>query len=336
MTQLAARTTTHLDRRSNPTADFTLTGAPRSIDDDARRLVDDWLAGRNDRTRRAYAQSVRDFAAFIGAGSADEAAAELLRGGHGPANAVALRYRNHMTDRGLAPATINSRLAALRSVVALAQRIGLIGWSLSVDGLKAEAYRDTTGPARGTLAAMLERLKERAEMLTGKRRAMALRDRAIVHLLHDCGLRRGEVVALNMADIDDDRRRVWIVGKGKTQRQAVTLPDSTARALGDWIDERGADAGPLLVNFDPASKGDGRLSGDSIARIVKRAAKAVGAEGVRPHGLRHRGITTALDVTGGDVRAVARFSRHANIQTVVIYDDARLDLGGAVAAKIAL
>ena len=42
---------------------------------------------------------------------------------------------------------------------------------------------------------------------------------------------------------------------------------------------------------------------------------------MRPHGLRHTAVTTALDATNGDVRSVRRFSRHADIGTVLIYDD---------------
>ena len=55
----------------------------------------------------------------------------------------------------------------------------------------------------------------------------------------------------------------------------------------------------------------------------------------RPHGLRHAAITAALDATNGDVRRVQRFSRHADARTLLIYDDARSDMGGEIAALIA-
>ena len=56
---------------------------------------------------------------------------------------------------------------------------------------------------------------------------------------------------------------------------------------------------------------------------------------VRPHGLRHAAITKILDLTRGDVRAVARFSRHRDIRTLTRYDDNRVDLGGEVARLVA-
>jgi integrase/recombinase XerC len=56
---------------------------------------------------------------------------------------------------------------------------------------------------------------------------------------------------------------------------------------------------------------------------------------VRPHGLRHGGITEALDATNGNVRAVQRFSRHRDVRVLTVYDDNRLDLGGDVARLVA-
>jgi integrase/recombinase XerC len=51
---------------------------------------------------------------------------------------------------------------------------------------------------------------------------------------------------------------------------------------------------------------------------------------VRPHGLRHSGITRALELTNGNLREVQKFSRHKNANTIGIYDDNRVDLAGKV------
>ena len=79
-----------------------------------------------------------------------------------------------------------------------------------------------------------------------------------------------------------------------------------------------------------------RLSSSGLARIVRESGRAAGVQKpVRPHGLRHAAITGALEASGGDVRAVQRFSRHASVETLLVYDDARQDLGGKMAAKLA-
>jgi integrase/recombinase XerC len=55
----------------------------------------------------------------------------------------------------------------------------------------------------------------------------------------------------------------------------------------------------------------------------------------RPHGLWNAAITEALDLTGGDVRAVQRFSRHRDVRVLQRYDDSRRDLAGDVARRVA-
>jgi integrase/recombinase XerC len=76
----------------------------------------------------------------------------------------------------------------------------------------------------------------------------------------------------------------------------------------------------------------GRLDAGSVARIAHALGRHAGvARGTHPHGLRHQGITRALDLAGGDVRRVRRCSRHAKIETLLRYDDSRRDEAGAIA-----
>ena len=89
----------------------------------------------------------------------------------------------------------------------------------------------------------------------------------------------------------------------------------------------------MFVNFDRAGKGR-RLTGTSLYRIVRDLGLAAGVK-ARPHGLRHAAITEALDRTGGNVRAVQRFSRHRDLRVLNRSDDNRQDLGGEVAALVA-
>ena len=55
---------------------------------------------------------------------------------------------------------------------------------------------------------------------------------------------------------------------------------------------------------------------------------------IRPHGLRHAAITSALDETDGNVRAAREFSGHASIKALMRFDDNRKDIGGEVAGKV--
>jgi len=108
----------HLPARSPCSPD-----AARSAPD-ARRLVTAFLSGRNARTVKAYSQDLADFQAFIGVATVDAAAKVLLSDGRGAANQLALSYKTHLVERGLQAATINRRLAALRSLTHLARTFG--------------------------------------------------------------------------------------------------------------------------------------------------------------------------------------------------------------------
>jgi integrase/recombinase XerC len=291
------------------------------------------LSGRNARTVRAYEADYRDFAAFLGVAGPGQALDALISVPHGVANGMALGYRGHLTERGLAPATIARRLSALKSAVRLARQLGRVAWGLDIEAPKVQSYRDTAGPGRTGWRAMLDHAKGAATTPRGRR------DLALVRLLHDTALRRAEAIGLDLDHVDLERGVIQVLGKGKTGRVPITLPPPTRAALADWIAARGDGPGPLFKRLDRGAEkgtGDGRLTGRGVHKIVGSLGKASGlSRPVKPHGLRHQAITQALDATGGNVRAVRKFSRHAKLDTLLIYDDSRVDLAGDVARQVA-
>jgi integrase/recombinase XerC len=291
-----------------------------------------FLAGRNPRTLAAYSKDISDFAKFVGTPSAGDAAELLLSLANGDANALALGYRAHMVDRGLKAATIGRRLAALRSLVKLARTLGRIVWTLDVESPKAEPYRDTTGPGDVGWRSMLDVAKRAAE--TGEPKG--LRYLALLRLLHDLGLRRGEAVALDLVDLDLIEGTVSVVGKGRSGAVRLTLPNPTRDALAHWTEARGSESGPLFVRLDRAAARPTRLTGTAVFKIIRDLGQRAGlGRPTRPHALRHQAITQALDVTNGDVRTVQQFSRHADPRTLLRYDDRRKDVAGDVARLVA-
>lgn len=295
-------------------------------------IRDAWLAGRKPTTLRAYAGDLDQFARWLAAPTGDAALGVLFALDAGRAHQLVLAYRAAMTEQGLATATIARRLAAVRSVADFARMTGRVAWSLEVPSPRVEPRRDSRGPDAASWRKLWKAAKARGD---GPR---ARRDRAIVALLYDLALRRAEVVGLDLADLDLARGTIAVVGKGRTEREHLTLPEPTRRALLEWVDARGSHAGPLFGRLDRAAAAcpgdDGRLSGDAIADLVASLGREAGVGRVRPHGLRHSAITGALDA-GADVRSVRVFSRHRKIETVLRYDDSRKDLGGEVARKVA-
>lgn len=112
-----------------------------------------------------------------------------------------------------------------------------------VKGLKAQTYRDTRGPGLAGTRALLQAAAVKSP-------AKAARDTAIIRLMFDLGLRRGEVVGLDVDDVDRDGHRLWVLGKGKAQKEARTLPVPTLEAIDRWLAARHAneDEAALFVN----------------------------------------------------------------------------------------
>jgi integrase/recombinase XerC len=294
-------------------------------------LLERFLARQLESTRRAYQRDLEDFARWLGAASAQQAAELLLSPpSPGPANQLVHDYVSHLRRRRLSGATVNRRLAALRALVRLARSFGLVPWALDVPGERVRGYRDTRGPDVAGARRLAQGLR--------RQDAKGARDRAILRLLWDLGLHRSEVAELDLAHLDLGAGTVAVRGKGEAGLGPLTLPEETQAALRAWVEVRGLDPGPLFHSLDRAAASRSaqpqRLSPTSIYRELRRLGDRVQVK-ARPHGVRHGAITTVLDLNGGDVRAAQRFSRHQDVRTLLRYDDNRQDIGGKMARLVA-
>ena len=294
-----------------------------------------WLEALTDATRETYAADLQAFATWAGA-EQSQALESLFQGGSPRANAIVLSYRADLmayrdaAGRGYAPATIARRLSALRSVAKIARLTGIFSGDIEIPSPKVYRVRDVRGPGPAAYAAMLNALEvEIFDTRSDRRRWESTRDLAVLRLLHDCCLRRVEVVRLDREDVQGVDLRV----RPKGPRAAVVMVPiarKASAALDGWLDVRGGHSGPLFCAWHR----DTRLAPSTINRLVCRAGKAAGVE-CRPHGLRHTAITTALDRSGGDVRAVAALARHQDPSTTLRYDDRRHEAARDLADIIA-
>ncbi|HAJ60504.1 MAG TPA: integrase [Cyanobacteria bacterium UBA8543] len=296
---------------------------------------------RSPNTRHAYERDLKDFFRFIaGTTPTPDLVTEFLSLDRFGAIALVLKYKAHLLDRELKEATINRRLAAIKSLVAFARKLGKCDYTLEdVKGERIKPYRDTTGISKEAYKKMLA-VPDR-NTLKGKR------DYALLRLLWDNALRREEISQASIKDLDLEGRTarsaapsasLLILGKGKgSQKEAVSLSRQTVDAIVEWLQARKElDINqPLFIALDRVSYGH-RLSGVSIYRLVDEVARCAGInKKLSPHRIRHSGITAALDATGGDVRRVQKLSRHANLNTLMIYDDNRLNVQGDISALLA-
>jgi integrase/recombinase XerC len=276
---------------------------------------------RSPNTRRAYEKDVTLFFEFVtGKQVTPDLVLEFLHLERTAAVSVVLKYKAQLIQKGLTEATINRRLAAIKSLVAMGRKIGVCNFSLEdVRGEKTQKYRDTTGISSEAFKQVLSQCD--CNTLIGKR------DYALLRLLWGNALRRNEVSFLNIGDFDPDSKTLRILGKGKgTQSEVIDLGDGTTDAIASWLEvSRGVrpDDAPLFTSLDFHHNGH-RLTGDGLRKIVVRLCAKAGIKKVMsPHRIRHSAITAALDATDGNVRKVQKLSRHRQLDTLMIYDDNR-------------
>lgn len=305
---------------------------PPPVMGQVRNLIDLWLGQVASSSRRTYKVALTSFAEHL-ARAPEQAVLALLQSRRN-GQALALGYRAWLLERKMAPATINNRLTALRSLVQHAAQLELVDWTLGVQGVRAETYRDTRGPGVLGIRRMLQLAGEGDDPRKGRR------DQAILWLLFTMGLRRGEVSSLDLVHVQRQDGALYLRVRGKgargeTERVPLTVPPPAAEALEAWLLHRGDDPGPLFVGCRFHREENQRLSPNGIRRMVADLGAAAQLGRVSPHGLRHTGVTRALELSRGDLRRVQRFSRHKDPKTIMKYDDNRTDSGGAIAQDLA-
>ncbi len=142
------------------------------------------------------------------------------------------------------------------------------------------------------------------------------RDYAILMLFLNCGIRRSELVGLNLTDVYEDRIRV--VGKGNKER-FVYFGTACRRAIDAYLKERNK----LILSDNRAlfgSRENNRISVTAVHRLVKKALLQAGLDSTQfsAHKLRHTAATMMLS-GGVDVKTVQEVLGHENLNTTQIY-----------------
>ncbi len=142
------------------------------------------------------------------------------------------------------------------------------------------------------------------------------RDYAILMLFLNCGIRRSELVGLNLTDVYEDRIRV--VGKGNKER-FVYFGSACRKAIDAYLPERNK---KVLTDNRAlfGSRNGNRISTDAVHALVKKALLQAGLDATQfsAHKLRHTAATMMLS-GGVDVKTVQEVLGHENLNTTQIY-----------------
>jgi len=287
--------------------------APRPGDDLSRHPAAVYLSGlESSSSRRTMHQALDTIAGILAEGSdALTFPWSQLRFQHTAAVRAQLAQR-------YAPATANKMLSALRGVLGAAFDLGLIGAEDYQRAVRIRSVKGETLPAGRSIPA-----DERAALLQACREdpgPAGLRDAAMIALLYACGLRRAELVRLDVGDYEPVSGALRIHGKRRKQRLVYVL-NGAADELQDWLAIRGDDPGPLLWRIRRGGHlqpGD-RLTGQAVYHVVTQRAQQAGVDKLSPHDFRRTFVGDLLDA-GADIVTVQGLAGHASPTTTARYD----------------
>ena len=270
--------------------------------------------GRSAHTVRAY---VRDVSVFLGeVGAHDDAALRAI------ALADLRAWLGVLSRGGAARATIARSSASLRTFFGWLERTGRLETDPSLR-LSAPSRHRTLPPVLGQRSAAA--LLDVAAVAADDDDPVHLRDRAALELLYATGIRVGELVGLDVDDVDLGTNVLRVVGKGDKERR-VPFGVPARDAVVAWL-EGGrprlvvADSGPALLLGRRGRRVDPRQVRTVVHELLRHVPDA---PDLGPHGLRHSAATHLLE-GGADLRMVQELLGHASLATTQIYTHVSVD-----------
>ena len=242
---------------------------------------------------------------------------------------VVVRYRMHLESRGLAANTINQQLAAVRRLAHEAADSGLLSPELAagisrVKGVKQLGFRSGNW--------LTVEQSSRVLGLAAGPSLRAKRDYAMLAMLFGCGLRRSELVGLQLDEVQM-RQGHWaivdLIGKGGHIR-TVPIPVWVKAALDEWTAEAGITQGRIFRAVGRAGKvwGNG-VSQNVVWYVVKTCCERAGLQHIAPHDLR-RTCAKLCHSSGGELEQIQFLLGHASVQTTERYLGCKQNLGHPV------
>ena len=232
--------------------------------------------------------------------------------------AVIAAVRSRLAEE-VASTTANATLSALKAVLRECWRLGEIDaeqYYRARDVAAVKGSRPIAGRYvdRGEVRKM-ERACERDRGPAG------IRDAAMIAILFGAGVRRAELAALDLGDLDADESRLTVAGKGGKTRIAF-LPPRAIEPIRRWLKIRGDAPGPLLGHTTQGREGTvtiAAMSTYAIYAALKRRARQAGIKTMSPHDCRRSHCSWLLEETG-DLRHAQEQLGHASPMVTARYD----------------
>lgn len=234
-----------------------------------------------------------------------------------PAGGVAVR-----PPKGLSKKTTLNYHGALGALWSWAVREGYAAANVVQSVSRPRPERRTVTPfSEGDVKAILAACdRTRSYTRPGKRicdneRRTALRDRAVILLLVDTGMRSGELAGMKARDLDTKNRRLTVFGKGSKERVLPFSP-TTGKAIWHYLQTERGEHGPrdpLFVTVDGEP-----LNREALLQLVNRLGERAGVTDCHPHRFRHTFAVTFLR-NGGNAYELQALLGHTTLEMVKQY-----------------
>jgi integrase/recombinase XerC/integrase/recombinase XerD len=271
----------------------------------------------SDRTLRAYQSDLTQFHVHVNAATMGDITPEHLE-----------QYLEKLGTEPYRDTSIRRKVAALKVFFRYAEEKGVVSES-PARKLKIKRPVESRVPTvlssrevKSLLAAPKEQIAEltalRDQSPGGRNRYFcAVRDNLILELLFSTGIRIGELVALNVSDVDTPARQIHITGRATRGRMVTITSEAVLEALAVYLDlraERTLDTPALFVG-----RSGTRLTIYSIENIFKKHVRIAEIKRhITPHALRHT-MAAMLVSSGIDIREVQEILGHASILSTQVY-----------------
>jgi len=268
--------------------------------------------GRSPNTIKNYLADIKHFQEFVGVHTGDGVSAA--------AQNTLKKFVQHLKKSGLAVSTINRRIQSLRTFYNVLIKEGYRSDN-PLDGikpLKVAKQNETKWLERHQVRAIFEAIDNYPQ---GEDKR--IRDRAIISVLVNTGLRVSELCNLKLEHLDFENGIIEVTGKGSKYRK-VPFPKASQKAVKRWLQYRDLDT-PYLFHTERSP----RMTDRAVQHIAQKLSERLNFK-FTVHQLRHTALKNIADATG-KIEIVASVAGHEDVNTSKRYIEPSLaEIGAAM------
>lgn len=224
------------------------------------------------------------------------------------------RYLGNRTDFSVS--TKNKYMATAKIFLKELNRQGVLPVDITqnIKSFNQDRKHKKDGINESEIAKLIEKLQQLFST------PQNIRLKAIISLLALQGLRQIEVVRLDVKDLDLVSKIAYVHGKGRDDKESVSLHPETVKVLKEYFKTNKIADGALFVSQSNNSKNQ-RLTTRAVRKIVTGVLKELSID-KSTHGFRHYFTTMLIKTYKGDLLEVAQYTRHIGLEMLQVYNDA--------------